>query len=99
MLLKPGVDISHLKPPIRKKLNTLDQIVLKITNSEMVITETRCTGHMPSSLHYADLAIDIRLPPSNPGLLVNAIKEALGQDYDVILEKDHIHIEYDPKNP
>jgi hypothetical protein len=27
----------------------------------------------------------------------NQIKELLGPDYDVVIENDHIHIEYDPK--
>lgn len=31
--------------------------------------------------------------------LVVALRLALGKDFDVIAEPDHIHIEYDPKQP
>ena len=76
MLIKAGVDISRLRPEIRKKLTVLS----------------------PGSLHYANLAIDIRRPKGY-ALIRDQIKEHLGDDFDVISEKDHIHIEYDPTWP
>jgi len=29
---------------------------------------------------------------------VSMLKSQLGSDYDVVLESDHIHVEYDPKD-
>jgi len=59
---------------------------------------------MPSSYHYKGLAVDIRLPskyidnvPSIDLNLANNIRNALGSEYDVVLESSHIHVEYDPK--
>ena len=62
----------------------------------MVITSTYEGSHSEGSLHYANLAVDIRKNKAKV-LSYKEIKQALGKDYDVILEGDHIHIEYDPK--
>lgn len=97
MLLKMGVDVSRLKRPIRRILNDVDRIYRNLTGREAVITSTYEGTHSPSSLHYANLAVDIRLPHTKVGEVLRAIKLAIGEDYDVVLEKDHIHIEYDPK--
>ena len=96
MLLKPGVDISRLARPIRRVLCPLDSLFDKY-KEELVITSTYGGNHLPCSLHYANLAIDIRLPKKNLKEIVTEIKDILGKDYDVVLERDHIHIEYDPK--
>jgi hypothetical protein len=55
--------------------------------------------HMDGSLHYMGLAWDFRVwGLNNPQKVSDDIKRLL-QDadyhYDVIFEKDHIHIEYD----
>ena len=57
--------------------------------------------HMTGSLHYVGLAWDFRIWGLNdPQQASNKIKRLL-QDtdfrYDVIFEKDHIHIEFDSK--
>jgi len=100
MLVKLGVDISRLKRPIRRVLPIVDR-VYREHGEEAVITSTYEGDHSPGSLHYADLAIDIRYAKDNPtGVameLVQEIRDKLGDDYDIVLEKDHIHIEYDPK--
>jgi len=67
-------------------------------NSELVLTSVRDSKHrVKNSLHYIGKAFDCRIWNYHQNLnnLVQSIKEALGDDFDVILEKDHIHIEYD----
>ena len=96
MLVKSGVDISRLRPEIRKKLNIIATLMFKYGGMELVITSTYEGDHSPGSLHYGDLAIDVRTPAMN-SKLVEYLSEALGDDYDIVKEKDHIHIEYDPK--
>ncbi len=96
MLIKAGVDISRLRPVIRKKLTITERIVYAITGEELVITSTYEGTHSAGSLHYRHEAIDIRRT-NKPDTVVREIRRELGHDYDVVLENDHIHIEYDPK--
>lgn len=96
MLIKAGVDISRLRPEIRKKLTAIERIVDAIGQEELVITSTYEGNHSAGSLHYADLAVDVRRT-NRPDVVCQEIRRELGQDYDVVLENNHIHIEYDPK--
>ena len=96
MLIKAGVDISRLRPEIRKKLNEIARRVWSIGQEELTITSTYEGNHSEGSLHYANLAIDIR--SCNKAMeMRDELRDKLGMDYDVVLEFDHIHIEYDPK--
>jgi hypothetical protein len=96
MLLKLGVDISKLEKPIRKILPIVEKLWLNSENKEAVITSTYEGTHSPGSLHYANLAIDLRLS-SNPSKMLELLKRSIDSNYDIILETDHFHIEYDPK--
>jgi len=96
MLIKAGVDISRLRPEIRKKLTRIASISWAMEDEELVITSTYEGAHSEGSLHYANLAVDIRRKDKRM-FTYNEIKKYLGEDYDVVLETDHIHIEYDPK--
>jgi len=55
----------------------------------------------PNSLHNSGLAIDLRISniPGDHILkpIVKELTERLGDDYDVVLEPNHIHVEFDPK--
>lgn len=63
----------------------------------LTITSARDGAHIPSSFHYTGNAIDLRSRdlPDSIGMAGELTTE-LGPDYDVILEKDHIHVEYHP---
>lgn len=56
----------------------------------------------PGSLHNKGLAVDMRtrdIPVSTLAFIVSDLKELLEPEgYDVVEEKNHIHVEYDPKN-
>lgn len=99
MLLKLGVSIDRLSRPMRRSLNPTDKVFRK-HNMEPVITSTYEGSHSPSSLHY-DLflfgAVDYRRPKRDAEIIVKELQEELGENYDVVLEKTHIHVEYDPK--
>lgn len=96
MLIKMGVDVSRLRRGIRKALNRIDNVVGQF-GEECVITSTYEGNHSPSSLHYGNDAVDIRNPKENFRIIFRDLKDILGVDYDVVKERDHIHIEYDPK--
>lgn len=56
--------------------------------------------HSKYSLHYFGCAVDFRTRYFTEMQKLTAeryLKEKLGKDYDVVLEKDHMHVEYDPK--
>ena len=66
----------------------------------LVITALTDGKHMEGSLHYKGQAADFRtndISPAVAALIVKNTKEALGADYDVILEASHGHLEHDPK--
>lgn len=67
---------------------------------ECVETSGDDSVHSNTSLHYAGNAIDLRtrdLPPHSKQTVRDEIKDRLTVDYDVVLESDHIHIEYQPR--
>jgi len=96
MLIKAGVDISRLEPEIRKRLIDIAIIVWRIEKQELVITSTFEGTHSERSLHYANLAVDIRSYKKWKEVR-KALRDKLGLEYDIIAEPDHIHIEYDPE--
>jgi hypothetical protein len=57
--------------------------------------------HSAASLHYTGNAFDCRTKHLPRGTSINdlakVIREALGPDFDVVVEPTHIHIEFQPK--
>ena len=96
MLIKAGVDISRLKREIRRSMPIVSR-VLAAYKTAFIITSTYEGNHGDGSLHYADDAYDCKGPRKNRKTCVIDIREQLGPNYDVVEEKDHIHIEWDPK--
>ena len=96
MLIKAGVDISRLNREIRRALPKIQE-VLRQFHEELVITSTYEGTHGEGSLHYCNDAIDLKGPKVYLGPTKEDLKVTLGKDYDVVLERDHIHVEYDPK--
>ena len=68
---------------------------------EFVVTSANDGRHSKNSLHYKGKAVDIRIwalkKDEDKTQAIRELKLALGSDYDIVLEPDHIHIEYDPK--
>lgn len=95
--IKPGVRVRGLSNEILLAL-LIAESVYRETEPSMTITSLSDGRHSIGSLHHSGDAVDLRLPmPVTCGQIVSQLKTALGADYDVILEPDHIHIEYDPK--
>ena len=66
----------------------------------LVITSLNDGRHSWTSLHYSGSAADLRIRHMRTGDAARATEElqaALGIDFDVVLEEDHIHVEYQPK--
>ena len=107
MKIKKGANISGLRPEILLAVMVANDIITtetrggdKVFHSPLVITE--CTGgkHGNGSLHYVGLAVDIRkrdFSPFETNELIALLKARLSAQYDVVNEKTHIHIEFQPK--
>ena len=98
--------MMRLKPrtrPFGMRVEVLLAIViaheLYRENAEtLTITSLMDGKHMKGSLHYVGAATDLRLPKRNVRVIVRELAKRLGADYDVVLEKDHIHLEFQPKD-
>ena len=91
--LKPGVRITGMRPEILFAAVVAERVYAE-AGHELTITACVDGKHMAGSLHYAGAAIDIRtrdVPPVEVQKLIAQIKECLGNDFDVLLEADHIH--------
>lgn len=101
MLLKSGVKIQGISTELLFALNVAGR-VYESYGHEVTITSLLDGKHSKTSLHYSGNAADLRtrdLGTTSASDVRNSIKERLGIDYDVILETDHIHVEYQPRRP
>ena len=67
---------------------------------DVVITSGTDGTHKVGSKHYGGDALDFRtsnIPADLLNLYIARVKARLGKHYDVVLEGDHLHIEFDPK--
>lgn len=100
MKLKAGVNISSLKPPMVVALMVANDLY-KLFNIELVVTSGMDGSHTHGSKHFQGLACDLRVRDFNPQTLpgiIQTLKGNLGSSYFVLLEKDHIHIQYNGGN-
>jgi hypothetical protein len=107
--LKAGVSLKDLQPQIVLAMLIVKDLLNDKGLRSFTVTSCNDSTHMKGSLHYKGLAFDTRthdITLSNRGIwleqLKSDIKNALGDEFDVILEdlngpNEHIHTEYDPK--
>ena len=96
--VKDGVVLA-LAPEMARALPLIEAAHSDIGIRPPIITSGSEGEHQPGSLHYVGKAIDLRtrdLPSLKVVQLVYALRAWLGEDFDVIDEGDHIHVEYDP---
>lgn len=97
MMLKTGVKLAGLQPQIVLALMAAQKIWDEM-NDPLTVTSVNDSGHSHQSLHYAGAAVDVRIRGvSDPHLKAAQLRDALTPDFDVVLESDHIHIEYQPR--
>jgi hypothetical protein len=99
MQLKISTSIKIMSPQIVLALCIANDCY-RIRGFNMVVTSVSDSIHSKKSLHYSGFAADLRTNGIEK-ISVENIKEDIRQrlttEFDVILEVDHIHIEYDPK--
>ena len=97
--LKPGVDVFGIRPELVIAVMVAERIWSGY-GIGLTLTSARDGRHSETSLHYAGAAVDFRIHGMSSDALaeaVRALKESLGRDFDVILETDHVHVEYQPR--
>ena len=97
---KQGVRFANLQPQLVLGLLVIHSIWERYACGTLTITSGSDGVHKANSRHYSGNACDLRsrnLSPTDITHLVNKFKEALGSDFDIVIEPTHIHVEYDPK--
>ena len=107
--LKRGVKIEGIKPECILGIISVNAYFEK-HNVDFWITSVKDGKHGENSLHYGGYAFDVRIRnldgvdgsfSSEDIVLANVyakeLAELLGGLFDVVVESDHIHVEYDPK--
>lgn len=92
--IKPSPEIVHA-------MKVADNLSRSIAGKEAVVTSILDGKHKKGSKHYTGNAFDLRIyiyTKEQLNDLIDLLKTTLGPNYDVVLENDHIHIEFDPKN-
>jgi len=101
MRLKQGVRTTGVQSALLIAMMVADQ-VCRENAVEFVITSIVDGVHSAGSLHYIGSAFDMRTRNMNTIVKQRAsdeIRTRLAEDYDVVLESDHIHVEWQPKQP
>jgi len=108
VIFKEGVDPLGLSAPAWYGLHIADGVHKQLTGQEVTCTSTTEGTHsVLRSMHYTGAygaghgrAFDVRIWAFKDGPrlpeFVRRLKEELGDDYYVLLEKTHIHIHWGP---
>ena len=97
--IKPGVDISGIQPEMALALPIIATVYAEF-GVECVITSSKDGKHGRNSLHYVGFALDFRtrdLSHDDQLKLQKILCERLQVQFDVVLEKDHLHVEFQPE--
>lgn len=105
MILKPGAQIDGLGPEVRAALPIMEDArrdaLEACCRAPMAVT-SGAEGHAGDgvhgehSLHYQGRAVDLRVLDF-AHVWAAALTARLGPGWDVVLERDHLHVEYDSK--
>lgn len=96
---KDGVELKTARPEILEAIQVCAALALDYADTTMVVTSITDGKHGKNSLHRFGLAFDIRTyywGRQMQEFLTSKMQSELGNDYDVVLETDHLHVEYDP---
>ncbi|MBI1353277.1 MAG: hypothetical protein GC160_02945 [Acidobacteria bacterium] len=102
MRIKSGASVRGLRPEIVLALLAAASVWRELGAADPPTVTAGVDGrHSRGSLHYAGAAVDLRLPrnveAAQAALSLEAALGGVGGEYDVVLESDHIHVEFQPK--
>lgn len=96
--VKEDVKLYGLQPEALWAIDRVEE-VYDHNGKHCTITSARGGSHSSHSHHYKGMAVDFRtrhLTEAEKQKIYTDVRHVLGEDYDVVLESDHLHIEYDP---
>lgn len=97
---KPGVEVDEVALQVLFIISVVARVYADHGYESVTVTSITDGKHRDNSKHYEGKAADFRIWFINTmdlRKIVKAIQARLGDDYDVVLEDTHIHVEYDPK--
>ena len=99
IFIKPGVKMNGVRPEIVMAAN-IAHWVYRDHGYDLTITEFTGGQHSKGSLHYVGAAMDLRtrIIPDDAikQKIADRLQACLGEQFDVVLEPTHIHVEYQP---
>lgn len=101
MQLLDTVNLYGLHPQMQIANCKLSVLFYQFGVDNMVLTSAIDGKHSTHSLHKKGRACDYRiwyLDQKDYRRFVQRCKAVLGAEYDVVMEEDHLHVEYDPVN-
>ena len=96
---KSGVKIGGVSAEIAFVMVDIAD-VFRSRGAEFVVTSVMDGKHMDGSKHYTGHAVDLRvrsLPAALRVEIADDLRRRLGAEFYVVIEPDHIHVEFDPK--
>ena len=99
MKIKAGVKLDKLQPQMALVLIQVER-VWNMHGLEATLTSGNDGKHRTNSLHYQGLALDFRtrdLTDSKAQFFAEQVADALGSEFDIVLEFNprHLHAEFD----
>ena len=88
--------------PMMQIANMQAAVIWNLWGQMLVITSANDGKHGENSFHPKGRACDYRtryFPEFQIEDIAQNLRDWLGPDYDVVVESDHIHCEFDPQNP
>lgn len=96
---KPGVNWNP--SAALQRAHSIASAIYASLGVPFLVTSGTDGKHSAGSLHYSGNAMDLRRwdldAKGVTAQAVSMLKSQLGSEFDVVLESDHIHVEYDPK--
>lgn len=99
IIFKDSVKLFGVQKEIISLIDQLHIYFRSVLNLSLIITSVTDGKHSIGSKHYTGYAIDLRIwhmSDSQIKIFTNFFQKNFDKNYDLVLEKDHIHIEYDP---
>jgi hypothetical protein len=99
MIIKRGASLNGLQIEMRRVLGCAEKI-WKVHGQELAVTSGTDGTHSAYSLHYYGYALDFRtryFGSQQIKVIARDLQKAVGDKYDVVIHKTHIHVEFDPK--